>query len=192
MSVTAPGQGQDRPELRKAIEEIVESGLLGVQPRVNDVQGEWAGSAGARELGQSAKPLTGGHFRIGSSTKNSFSASVFMPAAEGDIGLDAPAGDHLPGSGLDRRITVRMLLRHTTVPDDATSPWQIGADRRRGMRAGTRYSPAKPTGECVQGSLPGPEPLCADSDSSSVPSIWDNRRLSARNPPPGIWSHRDQ
>lgn len=70
MSSTLSGQGQDRPELQKAIEEIAESGFVGVQLRVNDEQGEWVGSAGARELGQSAKPLTNGHFRIGSTTKN--------------------------------------------------------------------------------------------------------------------------
>ncbi|MFF0312245.1 serine hydrolase [Streptosporangium sp. NPDC004379] len=34
--------------------------------------------------------------------------------AEGRIGLDAPAADHLPGFGLDPRITVRMLLQHTS------------------------------------------------------------------------------
>ncbi|WP_431682672.1 serine hydrolase domain-containing protein [Kitasatospora sp. KL5] len=114
MSITPSDQGQDRPELQKAIEEIVESGFLGVQLRVNDEQGEWVGGAGARELGRSAGPLTDGHFRIGSTTKNFVATSVLMLAAEGRIGLDAPADDHLPGFGLDRRITVRMLLQHTS------------------------------------------------------------------------------
>ncbi|MGV9311884.1 serine hydrolase domain-containing protein [Streptomyces sp. NPDC003691] len=114
MSSTLPGQQQDRPDLQKAIEEIVESGLLGVQLRVNDEQGEWVGSAGARELGRSAEPLTDGHFRIGSSTKNFIATAVLMLVAEGRIGLDTPAADYLPGFGLDRRITVRMLLQHTS------------------------------------------------------------------------------
>ena len=34
--------------------------------------------------------------------------------AEGRIGLDTPAADHLPEFGLDQRITVRMLLQHTS------------------------------------------------------------------------------
>ena len=34
--------------------------------------------------------------------------------AEGKIGLDTPAADYLPEFGLDRRITVRMLLQHTS------------------------------------------------------------------------------
>ncbi|GAB7035867.1 hypothetical protein JCM4914_73280 [Streptomyces platensis subsp. malvinus] len=114
MSITHSDQGHDRPALRKAIEEIVESGFLGVQLRVNDEHGEWVGSAGARELGQHAKPLTNGHFRTGSTTKNFIATSVLMLVAEGRIGLDAPADDYLPEFGLDRRITVRMLLQHTS------------------------------------------------------------------------------
>ncbi|QXE35665.1 beta-lactamase family protein [Streptomyces sp. GMY02] len=114
MFTSLSGQGQDRPELRKSIEELVESGFLGVQLRVNDEQGEWVGSAGVRELGQRAEPLVNGHFRIGSSTKNFVAASVLLLVAEGRIGLDAPADDYLPEFGLDRRITVRMLLQHTS------------------------------------------------------------------------------
>ncbi|MFI6154458.1 serine hydrolase domain-containing protein [Kitasatospora sp. NPDC051170] len=115
MSVTLPArQQQDRPQLRQAIEEIVESGVLAVQLRVNDPQGEWVGGAGVRELGGSGEALTDGHFRIGSSTKSFVATTVLALAAEGRIGLDAPADDHLPGFGLDRRITVRMLLQHTS------------------------------------------------------------------------------
>ncbi|MFB7619985.1 serine hydrolase domain-containing protein [Kitasatospora sp. NPDC056181] len=114
MSITLSGQGQDRPELQKMIEEIVESGFVGVQLRVNDEQGEWVGSAGVRELGRSARTLTDGHFRIGSTTKNFVATSVLLLVAEGRIGLDTPADDYVPGFGLDRRITVRMLLQHTS------------------------------------------------------------------------------
>ncbi|MFE0647963.1 serine hydrolase domain-containing protein [Streptomyces sp. NPDC059534] len=114
MSTYLSGQGQERPELQKAIEELVESGFTGVQLRVNDERGEWVGSAGARELGQSGKALTDGHFRIGSSTKSFVATTVLLLVAEGRIGLDAPVDDHLPEFGLDRRITLRMLLRHTS------------------------------------------------------------------------------
>ncbi|HUR07214.1 MAG TPA: hypothetical protein VM347_32030, partial [Nonomuraea sp.] len=50
--------GQDRPELQKAIQDIVDSGLAGMQLRVHDERGDWVGSAGVRKLGQSAKPPT--------------------------------------------------------------------------------------------------------------------------------------
>ncbi|WP_214416617.1 serine hydrolase domain-containing protein [Sphaerisporangium fuscum] len=103
-----------RPELEKAIQEIVDSGFAGVQLRVNDERGEWVGSAGVRELGETAKPPTNGHFRIGSTTKTFTAALVLRLVAEGVIGLDDPVAGHLPEFGLDRRITVRMLLQHTS------------------------------------------------------------------------------
>ncbi|MWV47210.1 serine hydrolase [Paenibacillus sp. HJL G12] len=106
--------GQDRPELQKAIQEIVDSGFLGVQLRVHDEQGEWVGSAGVSRLGEEAKPPTNGHFRIGSSTKTFTATVVLQLVAEGRIGLDDPVVDYLPEFRLDRRITVRMLLQHTS------------------------------------------------------------------------------
>ncbi|WP_214318642.1 serine hydrolase domain-containing protein [Nonomuraea sediminis] len=106
---------QARPELQKAIQEFVDSGLAaGIQLRVNDEQGEWVGSAGVRELGQTAKPPTNGLFRIGSAAKTFTATLVLQLVAEGKIGLDAPVADHLPELGLDGRITVRMLLQHTS------------------------------------------------------------------------------
>ncbi|MGW6914405.1 serine hydrolase domain-containing protein [Kitasatospora sp. NPDC054939] len=113
-TTTVQSQRQDRPELRKAIEEVVASGFLGVQVRVNDEHGTWAAGAGAPELGRSAEPLTDGHFRIGSTTKSFVATTVLMLVAEGRAGLDDPVADHLPGFGLDGRITVRMLLQHTS------------------------------------------------------------------------------
>ncbi|MGV9771887.1 serine hydrolase domain-containing protein [Streptosporangium sp. NPDC003464] len=112
MSVTLTDQ--DRPELRKAIQEIVDSGFAGVQLRVHDERGEWVGSAGVRELGETAEPPTDGRFRIGSSTKPFVATLVLQLVAEGRIELDGPVADHLPEFELDRRITVRMLLQHTS------------------------------------------------------------------------------
>ncbi|MGW0809673.1 serine hydrolase domain-containing protein [Nonomuraea sp. NPDC002799] len=110
----AAAAGQDRPELQKAIEEIVDSGFVGVSLRVHDERGEWAGSAGAAELGGAAKPSVNGHVRIGSNTKTFIATVVLRLVAEGRVGLDAPAADYLPEFGLDGRITVRMLLQHTS------------------------------------------------------------------------------
>ncbi|NUP60812.1 MAG: beta-lactamase family protein, partial [Nonomuraea sp.] len=106
--------GQDRPELRKAIQAFVDAGFLGVQLRVHDERGEWVGSAGARKLGASAKPPTNGHFWVGSVTKTFHATVVLQLVAKGKIKLDAPVSDYLPELGLDRRITVRMLLQHTS------------------------------------------------------------------------------
>ncbi|AWS47836.1 serine hydrolase [Streptosporangium sp. 'caverna'] len=117
---------QGRPELQKAIEEIVDAGFVGVQLRVHDERGEWIGSAGAAELGGTAKPPTNGHFRIGSSTKTFVATLVLQLVAEGTIGLDSPAADYLPEFGLDRRITVRMLLQHTSGVFNHTGDYDDG------------------------------------------------------------------
>ncbi|GAA2688228.1 serine hydrolase domain-containing protein [Nonomuraea recticatena] len=106
--------GRARPGLEKAIEEIVDSGFVGVSVRVHDERGEWVGSAGTAELGGSAKPPTNGHVRIGSNTKTFIATLVLQLVAEGKVGLDSPAADYLPEFGLDERITVRMLLQHTS------------------------------------------------------------------------------
>ncbi|WP_211225565.1 serine hydrolase domain-containing protein [Amycolatopsis nigrescens] len=106
--------GQDRPELREAMQAFVDSGIAGVQLRVHDERGDWAGSAGVRRLGEAAKPSTNGRFRAGSVTKTFTATVVLQLVGEGKVGLDAPAADYLPEFGLDRRITVRMLLQHTS------------------------------------------------------------------------------
>jgi D-alanyl-D-alanine carboxypeptidase len=104
----------ERPELQQAIEGIVDSGFVGMQLRVHDEQGDWVGSAGLRELGGTAPPPTDGRVRIGSNTKTFTATLVLQLVAEGRLGLDDPAADHLPGFGLDPRTTVRMLLQHTS------------------------------------------------------------------------------
>lgn len=106
--------GPDRPELQKAIEAFVDAGFAGLQLRVNDERGEWVGSAGVRELGRSAKPPTDGRFWAGSVVKTFTATAVLQLVSEGSIGLDSPVAGHLPDLGLDDRITVRMLLRHTS------------------------------------------------------------------------------
>ncbi|MBY8856413.1 beta-lactamase family protein [Nocardia sp. CA2R105] len=111
MSVSHSEQDE---RLLRTIEEIVDSGFLGVTLRVRDDHGEWVGSAGVAELGGAEQPPTDGHVRISSNTKTFTATLVLQLVAEGRIALDAPVTDHLPEFGLDRRITVRMLLQHTS------------------------------------------------------------------------------
>ncbi|MFD8249382.1 serine hydrolase [Nocardia sp. NPDC059691] len=106
--------GPDRPQLQKALDEIVASGFAGITLRVHDERGEWVGSAGVSRLGDTAKPPTDGHVRIGSNTKTFTATLVLQLVAEGKIGLDDPAAHYLPEFELDSRITVRMLLQHTS------------------------------------------------------------------------------
>jgi D-alanyl-D-alanine carboxypeptidase len=104
----------ERPELQQVIQDIVDAGFLGVQLRVHDERGDWVGSAGRSELDGTARPPVDGRVRIGSNTKTFTATVVLHLVAEGRIGLDDPVADHLPAFGLDRRITVRMLLQHTS------------------------------------------------------------------------------
>ncbi|MFF5254044.1 serine hydrolase domain-containing protein [Streptomyces leeuwenhoekii] len=124
MSLTLAGQ--DRPELRRAIEEMVESGFTGVTMRVHHERGEWVGSAGVRKLGERAKPPRNGHVRIGGNTKTFTATTVLQLVAEGLIGLDTPVADHLPEFGLGPRITVRMLLQHTGGVFNFTGEYSAG------------------------------------------------------------------
>ena len=110
----AHGPAQSRPELQRTAQDMVDYGLLGVQMRVHDGQGDWTGSAGASTLGGDRAPRTDGSFRIGSGTK-AFAATVVLQLVdEGRVGLDSPAVEYLPQFDLDPRITVRMLLQHTS------------------------------------------------------------------------------
>ncbi|NUT51861.1 MAG: beta-lactamase family protein, partial [Saccharothrix sp.] len=110
----AVAAGPDRPALRAAVQAFVDIGFLGMQARVHDRGGEWVGSAGVSELGGTTPPPTGGRFRIGSNTKTFVATLVLQLVAEGRVGLDDLVADHLPRFRLDPRITVRMLLQHTS------------------------------------------------------------------------------
>ncbi|RHA44452.1 class A beta-lactamase-related serine hydrolase [Cellulomonas rhizosphaerae] len=104
----------DRPSLRRALLDIVDSGFVGIQVRVNDRRGEWVGSAGESVLGESTPPPTDGYIRIGSNTKTFVAATVLQLIAEGAVALDTSAAVYLPDLTIDPRITVRMLLQHTS------------------------------------------------------------------------------
>ncbi len=127
---------QDRPALRKAMQEIVDAGFAGVQLRVNDELGEWAGSAGVSELGRTEKPPTDGHFRVGSATKTFVATVVLQLVGEGRLGLEDLVADHLPEFRLDRRITVRMLLQHTSGLFNFTGEFSEGGSVEPGVVAG--------------------------------------------------------
>ncbi|MFC9560534.1 serine hydrolase domain-containing protein [Agromyces sp. NPDC056965] len=101
-------------DLQRTIEALIDPGIIGLSVRVDDEQGTWVGSAGAAELGGSMKPPVDGHVRIGSNTKTFTATLVLQLVAEGRISLDDSVAHLLPEFGLDRRITVRMLLQQTS------------------------------------------------------------------------------
>jgi D-alanyl-D-alanine carboxypeptidase len=113
VAVTPASADPGRPELQQALVELAENGLAGVQLRIHDEQGDWVGSAGVRELDGGKVPANG-RFRAGSITKTFVSTVVLQLVDEGRVALDEPIDSYLPEYGIDPRITVRMLLRHTS------------------------------------------------------------------------------
>ena len=57
-------------------------------------------------------------FAVGSVSKTYTAALILALARQNRLDLDAPAADYLGPRPLDRRITVRMLLNHTSGLDD--------------------------------------------------------------------------
>ncbi|OKI30527.1 alkaline D-peptidase [Saccharothrix sp. CB00851] len=109
-----PSTGPDRPELQQAVQAVVDAGFAGVELVVHDEQGDWVGRAGVSELGGTDEPPADGQVWAGSVSKPFTATVVLQLVAEGRIGLDSAVADTLPELGLDERITVRMLLQHTS------------------------------------------------------------------------------
>lgn len=109
-----PVPHQSRSPFQDTIRSAVDAGLAGIQMRVHDEQGDWTGSAGVRALGSLEAPPIDGRFWVGSTTKSFTATVVLQLAAENVIALDASIADVLPEWELDPRITVRMLLQHTS------------------------------------------------------------------------------
>lgn len=105
---------QQRPELQAALDAWIDKGFLGMTMRLRDEGGEWVGSSGLRKLGAPGLPPTDGVFWGGSITKPFTAVMVLQLVDEGRIGLDSSVAGYLPELDLDPRITVRMLLNHTS------------------------------------------------------------------------------
>ncbi|GAA1657471.1 serine hydrolase domain-containing protein [Actinoplanes couchii] len=93
------------------------------------IQGrQW--TAGVGDLRTGGKVPLNGRVRIGSASKMFVSVVLLQLAGEGRIGLDEPMERYLPGVVPDgERITVRMLLQHTSgLPDYTEAMIQENAD----------------------------------------------------------------
>jgi len=78
----------------------------------------WVGASGMRDVAAADPMTTGTAFALASISKTFTAAVVMQLVQEGKLGLDRSVAPLLPAYGLDRRITVRMLLDHTSgLPD---------------------------------------------------------------------------
>jgi D-alanyl-D-alanine carboxypeptidase len=100
--------------LRRALDGIPAAGAPGAFAEVRAGQRTWRGAAGLADL--DGRPMRPGlRHRVGSVTKTFVATALLQLVGEGRLGLDDPVLRWLPRvPGLDRRVTVRMLLRHTS------------------------------------------------------------------------------
>ncbi|MYQ55191.1 MULTISPECIES: serine hydrolase domain-containing protein [unclassified Streptomyces] len=107
----------DRKALRASLEAFHQAGMYGAYSSVRDSSERWRGAVGVADI-DTGRPMRPDYeHRIGSITKTFTSVAVLQQVAEGRIGLDAPIGDYLPDlvpGERGRKVTVRMLLNHTS------------------------------------------------------------------------------
>ncbi|HET9344994.1 MAG TPA: serine hydrolase domain-containing protein [Candidatus Limnocylindrales bacterium] len=78
----------------------------------------WTGTSGVADVARGVEVAEDTAFALGSVSKTYTAALILALAREKLVDLDAPAADYVAPRPLDRRITVRMLLNHTSGLDD--------------------------------------------------------------------------
>jgi D-alanyl-D-alanine carboxypeptidase len=107
-------------KLQKAINDFrSKTGIPGLSVAVlwNDGR-SWVGASGRADIAAGRAMTTDTAFAFASVSKTLTAAVVLQLVDEGKVKLDASAARYLPAYGLDKRITVRMLLDHrSSLPD---------------------------------------------------------------------------
>ncbi|GAA3309967.1 serine hydrolase domain-containing protein [Streptomyces cinereospinus] len=108
-------------QLTAAVDGVHRAGVPGVFAEVRDAGRTWRGASGVADV-TTGRPVTPAlRHRVGSVTKTFTAVAVMRQVEQGRIGLDTPIGTYLPHlvpGERGRRITVRMLLNHTSgIPD---------------------------------------------------------------------------
>ncbi|MFJ2738385.1 serine hydrolase domain-containing protein [Streptomyces sp. NPDC087440] len=155
----------DRKALRSTLDAIHRAGMYGAYSSVRDGSAQWRGATGVADFGSGRPMRPDLEHRVGSITKTFTSVAVLQQVARGRIALDAPIGDYLPElvpGERGRKVTVRMLLNHTSgiadyvlpaFPKLTTNPQQAldeGQFRRLApeelVRLGLAATPEQPRG----------------------------------------------
>lgn len=116
-SAASTAAGLDPAKLQAAMDGVHRAGMPGLYAQVRDGGRVWHGASGVADV-RTGRPVTP-HMRqrVGSITKTFTAAAVLQQAERGRIRLDDPIGRYLPHlvpGERGRRITVRMLLNHTS------------------------------------------------------------------------------
>ncbi|MCX4545727.1 serine hydrolase domain-containing protein [Streptomyces sp. NPDC012746] len=117
----AAGRHLDRAELRAGLAAVHEAGIYGIFSAVRDGRERFDGASGLADVDTGRPVRPGLQHRVGSVTKSFTAVAVLQQSAKGRINLDRPVGDYvpelLPGER-GRKVTVRMLLNHTSGIND--------------------------------------------------------------------------
>ncbi|MET8689157.1 serine hydrolase domain-containing protein [Streptomyces sp. NPDC004732] len=113
----SPASRLDPKALRAALDAFHEAGMYGAYSSVRDGSQRWRGASGVADVDTGRPVRPDFEHRIGSITKTFTSVAVLQQVAKGRIDLDAPVGDYVPElvpGERGRKVTVRMLLNHTS------------------------------------------------------------------------------
>ncbi|GAA1516542.1 serine hydrolase domain-containing protein [Kribbella lupini] len=99
-------------KLQKVLDSLVSDGATGVLLDWRSPEGRWTGVSGVAERASGQPVDPAGWFRAGSITKTFTAVVVLQLVAEGQLRLDEPVTQWLPGVPED--VTLRQLLNHTS------------------------------------------------------------------------------
>jgi D-alanyl-D-alanine carboxypeptidase len=109
----------DEPDLRAAVHQTVTDGFPATVVQVRDGTHVTTVAVGVADVRTGEPARVGDQFRIASNTKSFVSTVVLQLEAEGRLSINDSAARWFPG--LDRRITLRELLNHTSGIYDPTT-----------------------------------------------------------------------
>ncbi|TDC05919.1 class A beta-lactamase-related serine hydrolase [Nonomuraea longispora] len=115
----------DRQALQQSLDAAHKAGMYGMLSTVRDGNRTWQGATGVADVTTERPMHPRMTHRVGSISKTFASVAVLQQVASGTIELDAPIGRYLPdlvSSERGEKITVRMLLNHTSHIADYLAP----------------------------------------------------------------------
>ncbi|WP_245627879.1 serine hydrolase domain-containing protein [Actinomadura oligospora] len=153
----------DHAKLQATLDATHEAGMYGVTSAVRDGGTTWQGAAGVADTATGRPVRTGMRQRVGGVTETFVATAVMQQVDQGRVHLDDAIGGYLPDvvpGPRGRRITVRMLLDHTSGIGDylpaafpsLSEPSAESLDANRNRRLSPRRLVdwglgAKPTGD---------------------------------------------
>lgn len=114
---TGAGTALDHRALRQSLDAVHAAGMYGVYAQARDGHDRWQGASGVADVATRRPVRPDMRHRVGSITKTFTAVAILQQVAKGRIDLDAPIGRYLPHlvpGERGRRITVRMLLNHSS------------------------------------------------------------------------------